>query len=63
MKLDQVRILRVLHEATAAITSKFNLARLYTTEVLFKAGEGCLTSDPVVLLNQTRKYDQLILGF
>lgn len=45
----------------AAITSKFNPARLYPTEVLIPAGEAGLTVDSVVLLNQIRSVDKVRL--
>jgi mRNA interferase MazF len=45
----------------AAITSKFNPAKLYPTEVLIKAGEGGLTIDSVALLNQIRSIDKVRL--
>lgn len=45
----------------AAITSKFNPAKLYPTEVLIKAGEGGLTIDSVALLNQIRSIDKIRL--
>ncbi|MBL8149577.1 MAG: type II toxin-antitoxin system PemK/MazF family toxin [Blastocatellia bacterium] len=45
----------------AAITSKFNPARLYPTEVLIKAGEAGLTRDSVILLNQIRSIDKVRL--
>lgn len=40
----------------AAITSKFG-PKTYPTEVLIKKGEGGLTVDSVVLLNQIRSID------
>ena len=46
----------------AAITSKFNPARLYPTEVLIQAGEAGLTVDSVVLLNQIRSIDKARLA-
>lgn len=45
-----------------AITSKFDPARLYPTEVLVEAPEGGLTTDSVVLLNQVRTIDKQRLG-
>src|ERR1051325_2195563 len=41
----------------AAITSKFD-DQLYPTEVLVPAGDGGLTQDSVVLLNQVRSIDR-----
>ncbi len=41
----------------AAITSKFD-NRLYPTEVAIPAGEGGLTFDSVILLNQIRSIDK-----
>ena len=41
----------------AAITSKFD-DKLYPTEVLIGAGEGGLTKDSVILLNQVRSIDR-----
>lgn len=42
----------------AAISSQFNPAHLYPTEVLIKAGEAGVTIDSVVLLNQIRTIDK-----
>ena len=42
----------------AAVTSRFDDARLYPTEVRLTPPEGGLTTDSVVLLNQLRSVDR-----
>ena len=42
----------------AAVTSRFDDARLYPTEVRLAPPEGGLTTDSVVLLNQLRSVDR-----
>ena len=44
----------------AAITSQIE-GRVYPTEVFIDASEGGLTSDSLVLLNQIRSIDKLLL--
>ena len=42
----------------AAVTSRFDDARLFPTEVRLAPPEGGLTTDSVVLLNQLRSVDR-----
>ncbi len=42
----------------AAITSKFDQDRLYPTEVFVSQGEGGMSRDGVVLLNQIHSFDK-----